>query len=100
MSAESEERDERPPGEWVDDRFDLDDLEPGDSSEEFSPLDWCLVAGCGCGGCLDPIGCLDAASQGCLGCFEACLAKIGCGALVLGGLIWGVVSVFSVFSSG
>ncbi|HEX9746658.1 MAG TPA: hypothetical protein VGB30_14670 [bacterium] len=65
----------------------LDDLEPGDRDEEFNPFDWCLAAGCGCGGCLDPTGCLDAMSQGCLGCLDSCLTRLGCGTIVLAVLI-------------
>jgi len=82
------------------DDVSLDDLEPGDRDEEFSPVDWCLAAGCGCGGCLDPTGCLDAMSQGCMGCLEGCLAQIGCSVLILGLLGWGLIllltSIFAV----
>lgn len=65
----------------------LDGLEPGKRDEVFNPFDWCLAGGCGCGGCLDPTGCLDAASQGCLGCLDACLARLGCGVLVIGAVV-------------
>jgi len=80
-----------------DDKRNLDsqDLEPGDREETFSPLDWCLAAGCGCGGCLDPTGCLDAMSQGCIGCLHACLVKLGCSVIVLAGLIFLAVAVIS-----
>ncbi len=73
-----------------DDDINMDDLEPGDRDEEFSPLDWCLAAGCGCGGCLDPTGCLDAMSQGCLGCLDTCLGRIGCSMFVVLLLGWGI----------
>ena len=63
--------------------FDKDDMEPGDRDEDFNPVDWGLTACCGCGGCLDPTGCLDAASQGCLGCLDACLGRLGCGIIAL-----------------
>lgn len=76
-----------------DDRITLDDLEPGDRSEEFSPFDWCCAASCGCGGCMDPTGCLDVMSQGCLGCLDVCLARFGCGVLVIGAMVWGAVSL-------
>jgi hypothetical protein len=64
-----------------------EDLEPGDTREVFSPLDWCLAAGCGCGGCLDPTGCSNAVSQGCLGCLHSCLARLGCSVLVMVGFL-------------
>ena len=83
-----------------DENINLDDLEPGDRDEEFSPIDWCLAAGCGCGGCLDPTGCLDAMSQGCLGCLESCLARLGCSVLVLGLLGLGVFALISSSSGG
>jgi hypothetical protein len=67
--------------------FTPEDLEPGDRSESYSPFDWCLAAGCGCGGCLDPTGCMDAMSQGCLGCLEGCLGSIGCGVIAIGILL-------------
>jgi len=63
--------------------LDIEDLQPGGREEEFSLLDWCLAASCGCGGCLDPTGCLDAMSQGCVGCGHACLAPLGCGAVAI-----------------
>jgi hypothetical protein len=86
--SDEESRKERKSEQPVDDRITLEDLEPGDRKEEFSPIDWCLAAGCGCGGCLDPTGCLNALSQGCLGCLEACLGRIGCGVLVIGAIVW------------
>jgi hypothetical protein len=64
-----------------------EDVEPGDRSEQFSPLDWCLAAGCGCSGCMDPTGCMDAMTQGCVGCIHSCLVRLGCSVFVLGGII-------------
>ena len=64
-----------------------EDLEPEDRIEKFSGFDWCLAMTCGCGACLDPTGCFDAISQGCLGCLHSCLAHLGCGVLTLGALI-------------
>jgi hypothetical protein len=67
--------------------LDQTDLEPGDRNEKLSPVDYCLAAGCGCSGCLDPAGCATSMGQGCLGCFHACLASVGCGVIALAGLV-------------
>ncbi len=78
-----------------DEKYDISDLEPGDSTEQFNPIDWCLAAGCGCGGCMDPTGCIDAASQGCLGCLDMCLGRLGCGVFVIGLIGWGIFSLLT-----
>jgi hypothetical protein len=74
-----------------------EDLEPGDQKEVFSPLDWCLAAGCGCGGCLDPTGCSNAVSQGCLGCLHRILVHLGCSIFAVAGLIALGVFIFTRF---
>jgi hypothetical protein len=78
----------------------LEDLEPGDKTEQFSPFDWCLAGGCGCGGCVDPTGCMDAAGQGCLGCLDMCLGRLGCGVLVVGLLILGIFRIVGPLFAG
>jgi hypothetical protein len=73
------------------DEVKLDDLEPGDRKEDFSPVDWCLAAGCGCGGCMDPTGCSNALGQGCLGLLDVCLAHLGCGVIAIGLVVFAII---------
>ena len=71
-----------------------ENLEPEDRSETFSGIDWCLAMTCGCGACLDPTGCFDALSQGCLGCLHSCLSRLGCGVLSAVILITSGLAIF------
>jgi len=76
-----------------DDIITIDDLEPGDKEEKHSACDWCMAAGCG--GCIDPVGCFHAASEGCAAFFEGCLAQLGCSVLVIGVLGFGIYGLVS-----